>query len=469
MKRRSSAIEHILVSLIIFTIPFNLFFKWESDSAFLRGIKIDYLLPKMYLQDILLLCLGTYLLYSNRHHLAFHIKQKISRLKIARMRHSKAHTFSTRLTNLAHSLTNNLTPILFMSLVLIVGIRTIVTQQASSYAGFLQLASAADLTYYLYKRFSWQRLLKLVWAPLVATAVMQSTIGIYQYIFQKSLFGYTLFGEIDLSLPGAIARESFFGVLRVLPYGTLPHPNVLAGLLGVASNILLLEIQCNRQTRNSIVLKYLVLGLLLFTILLSRSWLAIFGLVLVFAVRYLSSKFSVRMLFSLYIIVSVAYLLLPKWFSYQSIMETGNYSLIRRVQLNQAGFSVLKDHYWFGTGLNQSLKPMHKTYTMVSPADFIQPIHSIYLLWLVETGVIGASLTALLIASLSKRSLDRQHLVNSTHSASPQLHGGLWLIPLLFIAWLGIFDHYIVTIRQGQLLAALAIALTLSSANKSKK
>ena len=151
------------------------------------------------------------------------------------------------------------------------------------------------------------------------------------------------------------------------------------------------------------------------------------------------------------------------------MIETGNQSIIRRAQLNQAGFSVLHDHFWFGTGLNQSLKPMHITYSMLTPADFIQPIHSIHLLWLVETGVIGGTLTGLVVLSLIKLSLDRHYLVDSTRSTSSQLHGRLWLIPLLFIAWLGIFDHYIATIRQGQLLAALAIALTLSSANKSKK
>ncbi len=461
--------EYFLLSLIIFTLPFNWFLKWDTDSAFLRGIKIDYLLPKIYLQDILLFCLAIYLLYSYKHRLAFHLKQKISRLKIARIRHSKARTFSARLTNLTHCLANNLTPILFMSLVLIVGLRTIATQQASSYAGFLQLVSATAFAYYLYKRFSFERLLKLARPPLVAAGIMQSTIGIYQYIFHKSLVGYILFGEIDLSLPGAIARESFFGALRTLPYGTLPHPNILAGFLGVTCIVAWLEIQLVRQRNKYLILKYLLLGLFLITALLTRSWVAVSGILLLFSSAYLTSRYRMSLLFCLYSIITITYHLLPKWSDYQSMIETGNQSIIRRVKLNQAGFSVLHDHFWLGTGLNQSLKPMHTTYSMLTPADFIQPIHSIYLLWLVETGVIGGTLTGLVVLSLSKRTLNRHLIVDSTRSTSSAMNGSLWLIPLLFTAWLGIFDHYILTIRQGQLLTALAIALALTSVIKVNK
>ena len=46
-----------LISLIIFLIPSNLFFKINYSSAYVNGLLVDYLIPKFYVSDIPILLL----------------------------------------------------------------------------------------------------------------------------------------------------------------------------------------------------------------------------------------------------------------------------------------------------------------------------------------------------------------------------------------------------------------------------
>lgn len=71
---------------------------------------------------------------------------------------------------------------------------------------------------------------------IIISAIFQSIIAIYQYIFQKSLFispfWHKLTGESILSpeLPG-IAKIQSDGEKLIRSYGTFPHPNILGGFL----------------------------------------------------------------------------------------------------------------------------------------------------------------------------------------------------------------------------------------------
>jgi len=65
----------------------------------------------------------------------------------------------------------------------------------------------------------------VVWVTLLA---------FFQLFFQHSLFGYWFLGEPYLTPSlGGVATGSFFGREILLPYGTFPHPNVMGGVLSV--------------------------------------------------------------------------------------------------------------------------------------------------------------------------------------------------------------------------------------------
>jgi hypothetical protein len=468
MTRAKNNAAHILLSLLIFTLPFNWFFKWGADHAYLRGIQIDYLLTRIYLQDLILFCLVIIYLYSFRSTIAARVnRQQLSRLY---KRFSKlANMVYRQPTSLAYLAWRHVkyypTQASIGVLALVVGLKTLATGQPSALISLWQLASALAVAYYLYKQYTFQALIKLIWKPLMAASLIQSSLGIYQFVNQKSLVGYNLLGEIDLSLPGNIARESYFGVIRSLPYGTMPHPNMLAGFLGLASVIVLLKLQITKPKRLNSILYIFLLGLFISVMVLTRSWVAISGMSLIIFLLLLISRLRLSLLFGLYAIITLFYILLSTWFYYQSALTINNKSIIRRAHLNQAGLQVLKDHLWLGTGINQSLLPIHTSYSLIAPADFIQPIHSILLIWLVETGLVGTSLSLLILISLVKKS-DIIHSKADQATLNPSnSQTMLRFYPLLFILWLGLFDHYPLTLRQGQLMTTLAFALALSAVN----
>ncbi len=92
---------------------------------------------------------------------------------------------------------------------------------------------------------------------LVIAGFVQSIIGISQFILQHSVFGFPILQKItgesivSDSILGA-AKLSFEGGKVLRAYGTLPHPNVLAGLLVITIGIsLFLYLHHNRASMSS--------------------------------------------------------------------------------------------------------------------------------------------------------------------------------------------------------------------------
>ena len=107
-----------------------------------------------------------------------------------------------------------------------------------------------------------------------------------------------------------------------------------------------------------------------------------------------------------------------------------------RQQLNNIAVQQFSHHPFFGTGLGTSpLYPRNITnYALVH-----QPIHNIYLLVLAETGILGVLGVLGILGKLK---------IKIT-------------LPLVVILLLGFFDHYWLTLQQGQLLLALVIGIII--------
>ena len=55
--KNKNLLYQFLFGLIIFLIPSNLFFKVLESSAYVNGLLIDYLIPKLYLSDLVIFAL----------------------------------------------------------------------------------------------------------------------------------------------------------------------------------------------------------------------------------------------------------------------------------------------------------------------------------------------------------------------------------------------------------------------------
>ena len=188
------------LAALLFLLPSHFFLKWEIPQMYVRGLLIDYVLPKLYLTDLVglgVICLATYLSWPI-----------IRTIKVGK----KWALF-------------------------LLAIMFILTQLGGLFpltSGIMaiRLVGAAALVWLLWMN---RQNVHLVWLryALLAAIGFQSAVGIFQFVTQQSLVGYWLLGEPTIPTFSGLAQVSWQGALKTLPYGTTAHPNVLGGCLAV--------------------------------------------------------------------------------------------------------------------------------------------------------------------------------------------------------------------------------------------
>lgn len=251
--------------------------------------------------------------------------------------------------------------------------------------------------------FTWARQYRPKFAPaLMAAVIFQSVLAIGQWFNQGSLLGYWFLGEQPYSAatPGIDKITWFDGSLKIPPLGTTPHPNVLAGFLVVSS------------------------------LVISNWKLEIFSLIPLFLTFSLSGWLAFIIRKKWLLVIPVALLLI---FGNQLSFLAPESSFSRRSQLTQIALKMFQDHPFTGAGLNNFTVIMDQYGYIPATTRFLQPAHNIYLLILSETGLIGALGFGYLLWR-SKKTL-----------------------PLLLLLFLGLFDHYPLTLQTGILLWILTL------------
>ncbi len=119
-------------------------------------------------------------------------------------------------------------------------------------------------------------------------------------------------------------------------------------------------------------------------------------------------------------------------------------SFVERLLLAKAAVKMLYDNLFLGVGLGSFLHELPNYYTG-HKYFFLQPVHNIFLLFGAEGGIIGLILLILIFV----------YLFTKTNLSGRAI--------LLIILALGFFDHYFLTLQQGQLLFVLSIAYVASS------
>ena len=239
--------------------------------------------------------------------------------------------------------------------------------------------------------------------------------------------GFWILGErsFTISTP-AIAKFDFYGREFLRPYGTFPHPNVLAGFLVISIVIL------SGRLRMTLVKVAVILAIVGILLTVSRTAI-VAGLI--------SSLVLVKNKIRILIIIGVVILLPVLFTRFSSLINYDNLTFIRREELSKAALILWFKSPLFGVGLNNFI-PAGSDLLLAGPSRFLQPVHNILLLSLSETGIIG------LIGLLS--------LIGY-----PILRRKLLLI-WATIFFLGLFDHYFLTLPQGYRLLFLVWGLSLS-------
>jgi O-antigen ligase len=391
-----------LTALLIFLIPSNLFLKFAEQTGYFHGIFIDYLLPKLYVSDLVICAL-----------LFLWIVEIVLRKKIS------VHVFKP----------------LTVGVLLFAGLFFLRQFFVPKPLAALWFALKLTEMFFLGCFFVTHPALlksKMIWYSWIGTIFFQAFIGFYQFYTQQSFFpSYYFLGEIHYSRPLFLAKGVFYGAEKILAYGTTAHPNIFAGFLVLALGILL-----RIKNRFTPWLAGVFVLLILCSLFVSQSGSAVLCFVLlllsIFGKKYLGFLAKEKILLTFIL----ATLFVTPFFIHQlAVVYPQNLSFVRRDELNQAAIKMFMSQPLLGVGLNTFTVELEKYFRSQEIVRFVQPVHNVFLLWIAETGLIGIALAGVvggLIWRFSQRLL-----------SLPKI---LILLPLL------VLDHYLLTQQSGLLI-----------------
>ncbi len=253
--------------------------------------------------------------------------------------------------------------------------------------------------------------IKLYWSLVIAGAV-QSVLAIQQFMTQvvvaNKWLGMAAQQAKDLGVSVVEAGDERF--LRA--YGSLPHPNILGGLLAIVLLVnIILYFNLRREWRavenTSQDQKYkigLLLSLIIFILnfvglllTFSRSaWLGVaagfIGLLVYYFINerklfLISFKFVAIMAITAVLFVVLFPGLILGRLSIEGRLETK--SIAERTAYNQEAWQIIKQHWLFGVGVRNYGLGVYNEINDNKPAYAYQPAHNVFLLIWAETGILG--------------------------------------------------------------------------------
>ncbi|MBI4079184.1 MAG: O-antigen ligase family protein [Candidatus Levybacteria bacterium] len=411
-------LEKTTYFLILLFLPTQLGKHFWPSWSYVSGLRIDYLSPTIYFTDILIM-----LLFS-----------------VVIIQHVKAMRFSSAKQEIRNS---NLPIVGLWLATIVIGI-LLSKNVLGGFYGSLKLLEFSFFSLYTAKHV---KSIAAVAVPLAIGVLFESSLAFVQVFLQGSIGGlFYWFGERTLSsqTPG-VANASLNGSLFLRPYATFSHPNVLAGYLIIAMTIVVSHVTCHMlRVKKSFYTASLVFGTLAIFLTLSRVAIVIWASLLIISV--FKSIRAKKTIISTLLIIAAIFFFTPLSTRFFQSSLSGE-SLQLRISLSQNALAMIRDHPIFGVGLYNFIPtlPFYQHAWSAPLFSSFQPVHNIFLLVATETGVLGLIFFAWFIVKTCKRL---------------QFQISNFKFQILFVVLvLGMFDHYFLTLQQGQLLFALVIGL----------
>lgn len=393
----------LLLSLIIFTLPINLFWKINLDHAYVHGFLVDYLIPKFYLIEIPLLIFIFLEIWTLRQK----IFEEVKKIKWTEKE------------------------LLIIGLTITFIVRQFLTANPSASLSYLihLVETVAFISLLRFDSFFYkEKQQKIIFKTITVTIAFQSILAYLQFLLQRSLLPYQILGETNLLDWSNISRGAFFNQEKILAYASTAHPNILAGIISIFT-ILIFEKDKNKKLNSQKII--LLINLLLITVI-TQSVSAFLTLIM-----YQIYKFSQKrmnkdawILFFYYLFL----ILLPYLMTKMNFASLSADSINRRNYLNKAAFEIFKSKQLWGTGLNNFTVFLEEFNQSRELIRFIQPVHNLALLILSEGGLLLMTLLYLI--------RDQAKTVN------------FWQKTLILLA-IASLDHYLLTQVAGLNLLAL--------------
>jgi len=434
----------IFFYLLVLLLPTQLGKHFWPNFSYVYGIRIDYLSPTLYFTDILIIGL-----------ISFWILESLI----------KANGLSQVIETTKKN-TVNLLVITFLITFLFIGVYRSNNPSVGIY-GIIKLLEYVLLFSYIAKNF---RILNkcILFSTFIFAVLFESLLTIGQYINQGSIGGMLYFlGErsFNSQTPG-IANASVNGQLFLRPYATFSHPNVLAGYLSALMVLIVFYAKQKIFKQQSIIIFLsFICGSIALLLTMSRISVFAWSAVVLFFLahsfwkktRMVSTKKEnlrqiknkvLPLLFFIIVFFIITFPIGLRFFQF----NFSDQAVVQRKILIDDSVIMVQQNPIFGVGLNNFLVNLPFVQKQYGEVLYIQPVHNIYLLVLSETGTVGLFLFLFFLWNTYKR------LKKNTN---------VELLVLFFlILFLGFFDHYFLSLQQGQLLIVIIFGLFWSSYKK---
>jgi len=321
---------------------------------------------------------------------------------------------------------------------------------------WIKLLELAGLFFYLRynfrQLFNFERLAQI----LIASGLFQSFIALGQYTSQKSL-GLRYLFESPLGQERAgVAKIVVEGTKMIRPYGSFPHPNLLAAFLFLSIFCFYFLWLNKKHSFIKSCSLLIVFCLLIFALGLTFSRMIIIAFLLVsllyFILTFLRARQTTdnnlfKRIISIFLLFAVfcslfTVLVWPEISSRWQISLTEQ-SVGLRVFYNETAFLIIKEHAWLGIGLGNFVWEIREMLHLLS-AWLHQPVHNIYLLIASEIGLIGLILFLVFIFQLFRKISRKEYFL---------------LLLVSSFLFIGLFDHFFWTLQQGQLMFWLVLGI----------
>ena len=301
------------------------------------------------------------------------------------------------------------------------------------------------------------------------SSFFESLLAVFQYLSQSSLNSWLYYlGERTFTgtTPG-IANAVVDGTLFLRPYGTFPHPNVLAGFLLIVS-LYILFIVARRSTGfvRYVSAGILVLNSIVILLTLSRVvillWFVFVSSILL-SVLLKKRTFKKSIFFAGVAGITLSMVLLPFLkillgrFAETSLFEE---AVSYRIELISSAIEIIRNHPFTGVGLGNFIPALNTVREPLSVGLYFQPVHNIFLLVASETGILGFILFLWFLIKTIRRLLSKMG-----KQMALRKEYGVFLLLLLSILFISLFDHYFLTLQQGMYLFAFVLGISWTRIN----
>lgn len=444
-------IEQFLFYLLLITIPLQtrkiLYYSgWYYNEWQAIGV---------YFTDLLLLALFLFWLTSSYSKLLYYV--------------SSIKYDGTNLKYLIHNTKFLILKPDFWLVLFLIAAGVSVKNSSDFYIGFFQWLKLLEfVVFYFYlktyaiRKFNFMKMLYI----LILGGVFQAVIGIGQFLKQGDL-GLRLLGEsvIGLHLIGIASFLVASGEKVIRAYGTTPHPNVLAAhLFLTVFAIYFLVLYSKHESLIFWAYPVILFGMFFtFSRIVLFLWAAgflirgVIGFVVSrFRRQFWGNKFLKAKLLKIFwlTVVTCTIFVVFYWPETLSRLTISSEEEAVRLRIFYNKESLGGGINLFGIGLGDFTGWLMEQNPNL-PRHVYQPVHNIFLLIYSEIGVLGFVLFLLFLIGLFYEFIHKTKMEKLWHHS--------FLLVVLSIVFIGLFDHFLFTIQQGRFIFWLSVALLTSS------